>query len=102
MTPLSYQIVANGTNTTASGVTTAITAGATVVFTIGHNNIIRVIASTPVNIRFGPTGLTTANANDVLIPAGVSEFFDMGRQHECIAVFAVAASSFNYAIISRT
>lgn len=102
MTPISFQIPANGSNSTPSAVTTAIGAGATSVFTIGHNNIIRVIASTPVNIRFGPTGLTTATVQDILIPAGVAEFFDMGRQHECIAVFATAASSFNYAIVSRT
>jgi hypothetical protein len=100
-TPLCYQIH-QGSDTTASGSTTAIGAGATVVIPIGQNQIFRLIASTPVNIRFGDSSLTTATANDVLVPANLPEFFDMGTNLSTIAIFAVAAASVNISIVSRT
>lgn len=100
-TPLSYQIH-QGSNTTASATNTSIGTGAIGLFTIGKNVIFRIVASTPVNIRFGDSAITTATASDVLVPANLPEFFDMGANLTTIAVFAVAAAVVNISIVSRT
>lgn len=100
-TPLCYQIH-QGSDSTASGSTTAVGAGAIALVTIGKNQIFRLVCSTPVNIRFGDSSITTATGNDVLVPANLPEFFDMGSNLSTIAIFAVAASSVNISIVSRT
>jgi len=100
-TPLSYQIH-QGSDTTPSGTTIAVGAGLSVTFKVNKNNIFRVICSTPINIRFGDDSITTATADDVLVPANLPEFFDMGTNLSTIAIFAVAASSVNISICSRT
>jgi hypothetical protein len=101
-TPLFYQIHSNSSDSVASGITTAITTGAVATFTIGPNKIFRIVATTPVNVRFGDSNITTATAQDVYIPANYVEFFDMGTNLTTIAVFAAAASSVNVSIVSRT
>jgi hypothetical protein len=100
-TPLFYQIH-QGSDSTPSGSTTAIGTGAIAVITIGQNTIFRLIATTPVNIRFGNSSITTATAQDLLVPANLPEFFDMGTNLTTIAVYAPAASSVNISLVSRT
>lgn len=99
-TPLFFEIH-HGSNGVASATTTAIGIGAISVFQIGQNNIVRIVATTAVNVRFGDTNITTATAQDVLVPANTVQYFDMGTS-VAIAVFAVAASSVNISIVSRT
>lgn len=104
-TPLSYTIVAGGNNATPSAFSFTIAAsGVAQPINIGHNQLIRVVSTAPVYIRFGPTTLTTATASDVYLPANVIELYDMGRQNENIAVFNGGASSaiVNITIVSRT
>lgn len=99
-TPLSYQIH-SGSNGNAGATNTSIGTGTVATFAFGPNTILRIVASTPVNIRFGTAAITVATANDILIPANVPEFFDMGG-NTGIAIFAVATSVVNISVVSRT
>jgi hypothetical protein len=104
-TPVCFPITQIGNNTTASG--TTISVAATSVSTpivIGNNVLFRIVATTPINVRFGPTGLNTASANDVYIPAGVIDIHDMGANLNTIVIYNPGASavSVNVSILSRT
>lgn len=104
MTPYSYSIVSTGGPSAASGASVTVAAtSASSAITIGHNQLVRIASTGPVNIRFG-SGLTTANANDVYLSGSVSETFDLGRGHEQILFYNPGATSVivNYSIISRT
>jgi hypothetical protein len=99
-TPVVYPIV-RGSDALASGVTTAVGTGAVGIFTVNPNTLFRIVATTPVNVRFGTSAITTATAQDMYIPANVPEIFDSGSA-TTIAVFAVAAASVNVVLLSRT
>lgn len=89
------------TSGNASATTYAVTAGGTQAVVVGHNNFVRIVGTTAINVRFGPTGTVTATANDIYLPANVVEIFDMGRHANDICIYAVANSSVNVAIISK-
>lgn len=70
---------------------------------IGHNQLVRFVATGPVNVRFG-SALTTATAADVYLPANFPEIFDMGRGHEQVMFYNSGATAVTvfYSIVSRT
>jgi hypothetical protein len=103
-TLLCFPINQIGNNATASATTVSINATSIANLTIGTNVLFRIVATGPINVRFGPTGLNTANANDVYIPANVIDTHDMGANLSCISIFNPGASavSVNVSILSRT
>jgi hypothetical protein len=96
------QIAAQGNNSTASATSYSISAGGTSSqISIGANQHIRIVATTPINVRFGPTGLNTATASDILIPANVESAWDMGSFNSSICIYAAAAATVSVAILSK-
>ena len=102
-TPIFYQVVTNGTNTKANGASQAIsitTIGTPI--TLGHNVLVRLVATSPMFVRFASAGATTATANDIYLPANVPEIFDMGRYNEVIVPFGGAATgTLYYSVVSK-
>lgn len=103
-TPLCYPINRLGNNTTPSGKTIAVAGSAVETYAVNPNNLVRIVSDQPVNIRFGPDGLTTATADDVYFPADFVEIHDMGTTMSTIAVFnpGTTSANVNVSIISRT
>lgn len=103
-TPYSFQITAAGGPSVASGSSVTVAATSTApAITIGHNQLVRIVATGPVNIRFG-IGLVTSTATDVYLPANAPEIFDMGRHSEQIMFYNPGSSTVTvfYSIVSRT
>lgn len=64
------------------------------VITTGFDMIIRIVASGPINIRFGNAStLTNAGATDILLPANVIEIWDMGHQNNGLSIWSQNAST---------
>lgn len=103
MTPYSFQIIAQGGPSVASGASVAVAAtSVSAAVAVGHNQLVRLVATGPVNVRFG-SALTTATANDVYLPANFPEIFDMGRGHEQVMFYNPGATPVTvyYSIVSR-
>lgn len=101
-TPLTTQIAAQGNATTASATSYSVAAsGQTAEIPIGVNKKIRIVATSAVNVRFGPSGTNTATASDILIPANVESIWDMGGVNSSICIFATAAATVSVALLSK-
>jgi hypothetical protein len=60
----------------------------------GNDNIIRISASLPITVRFGPSAtLSAATATDIYIPANSPEIFDLGHINNAFSIFAFQAST---------
>jgi hypothetical protein len=89
-------IPAAGGPSTASGTNYSTSTTPTAEIPIGTNKLVRIAPSTAsvgVFVRFGPTGTNSANLNDVFIPYGRSEVFDMGPTNASICMFSEIAGS---------
>ena len=93
-----YAIPPSGDNTQVIGagsqIVPATTAGTPI--TIGHNVLVRLVASAAMNIRFGKTGVTSAGATDIYLAPNVPEIWDMGRYNEVIVPWGGAAGATLY------
>jgi len=99
---LSTQIAAKGNATTPSATSYSIAAsGKTAEIPIGTNQRIRIVGTTAINVRFGPTGTNNATASDILIPANVESIWEMGAVNASICIFATAAATVSVAILSK-
>lgn len=72
---------------------------------IGKNQLVRIVpttASVGIFVRFGPTGTNTAGVNDIYIPYGVSETFDMGSVNASICLYSTASATCQICLVSRS
>lgn len=99
-----HTIAQAGNATVASGTSYATSTTPTAEIVIGRNQMVRVAPSTAslgVFIRFGPAGTNSANSNDVYIPYGAFELFDMGN-NSSICMYSTAAGTAQVTIVSRS
>jgi hypothetical protein len=104
-TNLRHVIAAAGSATVASGTSFNTSTTPTAEIPIGRNQLVRIApttASVGVFVRFGPSGTNTANVNDVYIPYGLVETFDLGAVNSSICLFSTAAGSAQVTIVSRS
>jgi hypothetical protein len=104
-TNLRHVIAATGSATVASGTNYATSTTPTSEIAIGKNQLVRIVPTTAsfgVFVRFGPAGTNTAGVNDIYIPYGVSETFDMGSVNSSICLYATGASTCVVSIVSRS
>lgn len=102
--PKFFPIPTSGNQTDANGGNQAV--GATSVgtpITLGHNTIVRLVATGPLNVRFAAAGTTTASANDIYIPANVECIFELGRYNEVIVPYnsGAASATLYYSVVSK-
>jgi hypothetical protein len=91
-----HHIPVSGGPTTASGTNYTTGPTPTAEISIGTGKLVRIAPSTGsvgVFVRFGPAGTNSANANDVYIPYGTSEVFDMGPTNASICLFSEVAGT---------
>jgi hypothetical protein len=89
-------IPASGGPSTPSGASYATSTTPTAEIPIGTGKLVRIVPSTGsvgVFVRFGPAGTNSANVNDVFIPYGRSEVFDMGPTNASICMFSEIAGT---------
>lgn len=104
-TNLRHVIAAQGSNTVASGTNYVTSTTPTAEIPIGRNQLVRIAPSNlsvGVFVRFGPAGTATASVNDIYIPYGVVETFDMGSVNSSICFYSTAAGDVSVAIVSRS
>ena len=83
----------NGGNNTLYAATlgAAATSGVQVA---GNDMIVRVVASLPVTIRFGPSAsLSASTATDIYVPGNSPELFDLGHINNAFSIYAFSAGT---------
>lgn len=104
-TPLRHTIAATGNATVASGTSYNTSTTPTAEIVIGKGQFIRIVPTTAsfgVFVRFGPAGTNTAGVNDLYIPYGASEVFEMGSVNSSICLYATGSSTCVVSIVSRS
>lgn len=104
-TNLRHVIAATGNASVASGTSYVTSTTPTAEIVIGPNQLVRIVpttASVGVFIRFGPAGTNSAGVNDIYIPYGASETFDMGSVNHSICMYSTAVATAVVSIVSRS
>lgn len=63
---------------------------------IGNNQIFAISATGAFNVRFGPSGTSTASASDFQVGAGIISTWDTGDSWKSVVIFNPGASAITY------